>query len=72
MHYFPCFFRSAIMAVRSSLVKFCTLSQNWQVSSAEPCSSTIFSSSFAPSDSSARSVLPSPVHGSDSSTTSTD
>ena len=31
MHYFPCFFRSAIMAVRSSLVKFCTLSQNWQV-----------------------------------------
>ena len=56
MHYFPCFFRSAIMAVRSSLVKFCTLSQNWQVSSAEPCSSTIFSSSFDPSDSSARSV----------------
>ena len=56
MHYFPCFFRSAIMAVRSSLVKFCTLSQNWQVSSAEPCSSTIYSSSFDPSDSSARSV----------------
>ena len=54
--YLPCAFRPSIMPRSSCASKQCTRSQNWQVSSAPPCSRRISSSSFEPRLSSARCV----------------
>ena len=54
--YLPCAFRPSIMPRSSCASKRCTRSQNWQVSSAPPCSRRISSSSFEPRLSSARCV----------------